>query len=113
MGYNQESNRIKKENNYENNIFNMCEDRILFYLPVIGNFTDGTTYPSEGTGERPAGEAIIGASVVVKGTTNGSITDLDGKFSLSDVPSGAMITVSYIGYISQRRKRPLHRWSLS
>lgn len=37
----------------------------------------------------PAGEAIIGASVVVKGTTNGSITDLDGKFSLSDVPSGS------------------------
>ena len=52
----------------------------------------------------PAGEAIIGASVVVKGTTNGSITDLDGKFSLSDVPSGATITVSYIGYISQEKK---------
>ena len=52
----------------------------------------------------PAGEAIIGASVVVIGTTNGSITDLDGKFSLSDVPSGATITVSYIGYISQEKK---------
>ena len=52
----------------------------------------------------PAGEAIIGASVVVKGTTNGSITDLDGKFSLSDVPSGATITVSYIGYLSQEKK---------
>ena len=32
----------------------------------------------------PAGEAIIGASVVVKGTTNGSITDLDGKFGSND-----------------------------
>ena len=40
----------------------------------------------------------------MKGTTNGSITDLDGKFSLSDVPSGATITVSYIGYISQEKK---------
>ena len=72
----------------------MCEDRILFYLPVVGNFTDGTKYPSEGTGLYVY---LFGASVVVKGTTNGSITDLDGKFSLSDVPSGATITVSYIG----------------
>lgn len=67
----------------------MCEDRILFTLPVVGNFTDGTKYPSEGLVKDPAGEAIIGASVVVKGTTNGSITDLDGKFSLSDVRFGS------------------------
>lgn len=34
----------------------------------------------------PNGEPIIGASVVVKGTTNGTITDFDGKFTLSNVP---------------------------
>lgn len=44
------------------------------------------------------GEAAIGASVVVKGTTNGTITGLDGKFTLSDVPSNGTIEVSYIGY---------------
>ena len=35
-----------------------------------------------------SGETIIGASVVVKGTTNGTITDIDGKFSLSNVKVG-------------------------
>ena len=58
----------------------------------------------KGVVKDPAGEVIIGASVVVKGTTNGSITDLNGHFNLSDVPSGAVITVSYIGYISQEKK---------
>lgn len=58
----------------------------------------------KGVVKDPAGEVIIGASVVVKGTTNGSITDLNGHFNLSDVLSGAVITVSYIGYISQEKK---------
>jgi len=43
------------------------------------------------------GEPIIGASVVQTGTTNGTITDLDGNFLLN-VPNGAGLTVSYIGY---------------
>ncbi|MDR0845493.1 MAG: carboxypeptidase-like regulatory domain-containing protein, partial [Tannerella sp.] len=46
------------------------------------------------------GETIIGASVVVKGTTSGIITDLDGKFSL-DVPDNAVLQVSYVGYVTQ------------
>lgn len=44
------------------------------------------------------GEAIIGASVTVKGaTSNGTITDLDGKFNL-DAPANATLMVSYVGY---------------
>lgn len=50
-----------------------------------------------GTVVDPNGEAVIGANVLVKGTTNGTITDMDGKFSL-EVPEGAMLLVSYIGY---------------
>lgn len=46
------------------------------------------------------GEPIIGANVVEKGTTNGSITDMDGKYSLT-VSGGGVLTISYIGYISQ------------
>lgn len=49
----------------------------------------------------PSGEPIIGASVVVKGTTNGTITDFDGKFTLSNVPSNGTITITYIGYKGQ------------
>lgn len=44
------------------------------------------------------GETVIGANVVVKGTTNGSITDVDGRFSLNNVPDGAILIVSYVGY---------------
>lgn len=43
------------------------------------------------------GEPIIGANVVVKGTTNGTITDIDGNFSL-EIPTNAILVVSYIGY---------------
>lgn len=50
-----------------------------------------------GTVVDPNGEAVIGANVLVKGTTNGTITDMDGKFSL-EVPEEAMLLVSYIGY---------------
>lgn len=48
-----------------------------------------------------AGESIIGASVKVQGTTNGSLTDLDGKFSLTNVPEHSKLEVSYVGYITQ------------
>lgn len=47
------------------------------------------------------GYPVIGANVVVKGTTNGSITDLDGKFALENVPENAILLISYIGYKSQ------------
>ena len=43
------------------------------------------------------GEPVIGASVLEKGTTNGTITDLDGKFAL-EVSSGAVLSVSFVGY---------------
>ena len=47
------------------------------------------------------GEPIIGASVVVDGTSNGTITDLDGNFTLSNVPENAKLKSSYIGYVAQ------------
>ena len=47
------------------------------------------------------GEPIIGASVVVKGSTQGMITDLDGKFKIADVKPGTVLEISYIGYVKQ------------
>ena len=44
------------------------------------------------------GEPIIGASIVIKGESHGTITDFDGKFALPDVPEKAVLTISYIGY---------------
>ena len=46
------------------------------------------------------GEAIIGANVLVKGSSLGTTTDFDGKYSL-EVPAGAVLQVSYIGYLSK------------
>lgn len=49
--------------------------------------------------EAGTGETVIGANVIEKGTLNGTITDIDGKFSL-DVPAGAILSISYIGYLN-------------
>ena len=45
-----------------------------------------------------AGETVIGASVVVKGTTNGTITGIDGDFTLTGVKKGDIIEISFVGY---------------
>lgn len=47
------------------------------------------------------GEPVIGANVVVKGTTNGAMTDLDGMFTINEVEKGSTIVVSFIGYLPQ------------
>ena len=46
------------------------------------------------------GEPIIGANVFVKGTTSGTVTDMDGNFSL-EVPEQGTLVVSYIGYLTK------------
>ena len=47
------------------------------------------------------GEPIIGVSVVVKGTTNGTVTDLDGNFKIANVKKGATLRFTYLGYNAQ------------
>ena len=56
---------------------------------VTGVVVDGT------------GEPVIGANVVVKGTTNGTITDFDGNYTIEGVPADGILVISYIGYLSQ------------
>ena len=58
------------------------------------------TIAVQGTVTDAAGEPIIGANVVVKGTSNGTITDLDGQFQL-ETNSENTIVISFIGYQSQ------------
>ena len=59
-------------------------------IDVSGKILDGTT-----------GESVIGATVLVDGTTDGTITDIDGSYSLKSVASDAILVVSYIGYETQ------------
>ncbi|WP_370862261.1 SusC/RagA family TonB-linked outer membrane protein [Parabacteroides faecis] len=47
------------------------------------------------------GEPVIGANILVKGTNNGVITDMEGRFSLKIPQANALLVISYIGYISQ------------
>lgn len=46
-------------------------------------------------------QPLLGVSVLVKGTSNGAATDFDGKYTLRNVPSGAVLVYSYLGYQSQ------------
>lgn len=47
-----------------------------------------------------SGEPVIGANIVVKGSTSGTITDLNGKFTL-DVPNAAVLQISFVGYMTK------------
>jgi TonB-linked SusC/RagA family outer membrane protein len=53
-----------------------------------------------GTVVDESGEPVIGANIFEKGTTNGTVTDVEGKFSLK-IPPEAVLIVSYIGYVAQ------------
>ena len=56
---------------------------------LVGTVTDAST-----------GETLIGVNVIIKGTTQGTVTDLDGKFSI-EVTGKDEIEISYIGYKTQ------------
>ncbi len=58
---------------------------------------------AHGTVVDPVGDPVIGASILEKGTSNGTITDIDGNFSLN-VKSGATLVISYIGFRTQEIK---------
>ena len=55
-----------------------------------------------GTIKDALGEPLIGASILIEGTTKGTVTDIDGQFQLDNVQDGAVFVVSYTGYSTQR-----------
>lgn len=75
-------------------------DIMMIETPSIVSTPQQNTRQITGTVIDATGMPIIGANVMVKGTTNGTITDIDGKFTL-EVPKGAILQVSYIGYMNQ------------
>ncbi|CAK7067571.1 MAG: TonB-dependent receptor P3 [Parabacteroides distasonis] len=81
------------------------EDRIVMLYSgkepsAKANATQQSTKKISGIVKDPTGIPVIGANVVVKGTTNGVITGLDGDFQL-EVPENATLEISYIGYMTQ------------
>ncbi|TWV15489.1 SusC/RagA family TonB-linked outer membrane protein [Bacteroidaceae bacterium HV4-6-C5C] len=76
---------------------------------IAGNEIAGTNIAQQvgvcsGVVKDASGEPIIGASVRVKGTSNGSITDVDGKFSIQNAKRGDVIQVTFVGYQTQEVK---------
>lgn len=80
-----------------------CLKRIYstFLLSMICLFAFAQGKQIQGVVKDATGEPMIGVNVLVKGTANGSITDLDGKFTIPDVKSSDVLVVSYIGFLSQ------------
>ncbi|MDD3543127.1 MAG: SusC/RagA family TonB-linked outer membrane protein [Petrimonas sp.] len=60
----------------------------------------GSTINVRGTVKDVAGEPIIGASILLQGTTSGVVTDYDGNFSIQ-APGNGTLVISYVGYITQ------------
>lgn len=96
-----------------NNILKSSSKKVLFSMMIASAFWAGIPRAAyadalktqtvmqaitvKGTVVDTNGEPVIGASVLVKGTSNGTITDIDGNFTLSNVKPGILV-VSYIGY---------------
>lgn len=83
----------------------------LSYLPYAYSYAEDVAVPGIETTQQQKqtitgvvldnlNEPVIGANVVEKGTTNGTITGMDGEFTLS-VALGAELEVTYIGYVNQ------------
>lgn len=77
---------------------------LLFILLFFSVTVMAQNITVKGTVVDALGESVIGASVQVKGATNGTITNLSGEFMLPNVKKGSLIQVSFIGYVTQTLK---------
>lgn len=74
---------------------------LLLFLFVTGlAFTMSAQNQVSGLILDPDGNPLVGATIVIKGTTNGTISDFDGKFQLS-IPSNSTLVVSFVGFKPQ------------
>lgn len=74
---------------------------VLLLLSTIYSMAFAQSQLLKGTVTDSSGEPIIGANVLVAGTTHGVITDITGNFILEDVPLNSKVQISFIGYITQ------------
>ena len=73
---------------------------VLIIFSVTALASKAQEFTAQGSIKDSAGEPLPGASVIVKGTTHGVVSDLDGNFSIK-VKSGDRLVFSYIGYSDQ------------
>lgn len=77
-----------------------------FSMDISAGNEQGQVKKITGMVKDAGGEAVIGANVVVKGTTNGTITDINGDYTLEGVPANGTLLISYIGYLT--REEPVN-----
>ena len=73
---------------------------LTLFIMLVGQSAFAQSKQVTGVVKDATGETVIGASVVEKGTTNGTITDFDGNFTLT-VPENAILEISYVGFATQ------------
>lgn len=82
------------------------KQRIVFVMCLCFLLMNGVlaqTKSLKGTVKDKLGESIIGASVLIEGTSQGTITDLDGNYVIENIPAGKnVLVVSYVGYQTQK-----------
>ena len=78
---------------------------LLSFFPILGNDAQAQSQLQQIKGRvTDAGnEPIVGASIMMKGSNDGTISDMEGRFSLN-APLGTTLVVSYIGYVTQKVK---------
>jgi TonB-linked SusC/RagA family outer membrane protein len=80
---------------------------VLAFCLFLGNASlsaqnkGNASYQVTGTVRTEGGESVIGAGVVVKGTLNGTTTDIDGKFSLKVPSESTILQISFMGYVTE------------
>ena len=83
----------------------LCSSGAIYAADVVAPRVDMTQQQKSVKGTvTDATGPVIGASIIVKGTTNGTVTDFDGNFELPEVNKGDVIQISYIGYQTQEIK---------
>lgn len=73
---------------------------VIIFLLTFVNSEIFAQQSVSGTVVDDSGEPVVGATVIVKGTTNGTITDIDGQYSISNVGSDDVLVFSFVGYKS-------------
>ena len=81
--------------------FEIKNKKIYFILKELVDVESAKSWKITGVVKDVNGEPIIGANILVKGSTIGVISDIDGKFLLNEVPAGSILEISYIGYVTQ------------
>ena len=82
--------------------YSVLEKKIILSTEIVQGIQQGQI-KATGIVKDANGEPIIGANVIVKGQSTGTITDIDGRFVL-DTPKDAVLQITYIGYVSQEVK---------